>query len=54
MGFGPELQTYQVGAHFEALINGFLVAPLKKSSEIFFGISSYAASLLKITLAEMF
>ena len=35
MGFGPELQTYQEGAHFEALINGFLVAPLKKNLRLF-------------------
>ena len=28
-GFGPELSTYQVAAHFKALYEGVLMAPLK-------------------------
>ena len=28
MGFGPEYQTYQVGANFKALGEGVLVTPL--------------------------
>ena len=34
-GFGPELSTYQVGAHFEALDEGVLMAPLKSSEQFF-------------------
>ena len=39
-------ETYQVGAHFKALIKATLVAPLK-SFERFFRISSYPAGLKK-------
>ena len=37
-------ETYQVGAHFKALIKAILVAPLK-SFERFFRISSFPAGL---------
>ena len=40
-------ETYQVGAHFKALIKAILVAPLK-SFERFFRISSSPAGLCKI------
>ena len=43
-GLGPALQTYQVGAHFEALDEGVLMAVLK-SFEHFFAISNSAAAL---------
>ena len=45
-GLGPALQTYQVGAHFEALDEGVLMAVLK-SFEHFFAISNSAAALCK-------
>ena len=34
-GFGLELSTYQVGAHFEALDEGVLMAPFKASEQFF-------------------
>ena len=34
-GFGPELSTYQVAAHFEALDEGVLMVPLKSSEQFF-------------------
>ena len=34
-GFGPELSTYQEGAHFEALDEGVLMVPLKSSEQFF-------------------
>ena len=34
-GFGPELSTYQEGAHFEALDEGILMVPLKSSEQFF-------------------
>ena len=43
-GFGPALQTYQVGAHFKALDEGFLMTVLK-SFENFLAISKLAAAL---------
>jgi len=36
MGLGVAAPTYQVGAHFEALDEGFRVAPLKSSEHFFF------------------
>ena len=42
-------ETYQVGAHFKALIKAILVAPLK-SFERFFRISSSPAGLCSATL----
>ena len=42
-------ETYQVGAHFKALIKAILVAPLK-SFERFFRISSSPAGLCKCLL----
>ena len=43
MGFGPELSTYQVGAHSEALDEGVLIAVLKFFA--FFVISKLGAVL---------
>ena len=43
-GFGPELSTYQEGAHFEALDDCVLEAVLK-FFEHFFVISKLAAAL---------
>ena len=44
MKVDPSVETYQVGAHFKALIKAILVAPLK-SFERFFRISSSPAGL---------
>ena len=46
-------ETYQVGAHFKALIKAILVAPMK-SFERFFRISSSPAGLWDETLFKSF
>ena len=46
-------ETYQVGAHFKALIKAILVAPLK-SFERFFRISSFPAGLCLANDGDIF
>ena len=49
MKVDPSVETYQVGAHFKALIKDILVAP-SRILENFFFISCLPAALCKVTM----